>query len=835
MASNIDVKITADVSDLTAKTAVAKANSNALEAELRKLARAAVEAGGELSQEMKSGLDKAAEAAARAKAEYTNLNNELKNGKEGSRVFTEGLGLMKEGLAALGIVASIEAVKSFGEAVLENAAHLAHEAAVLQLNVEAYQAFRQAAVDTDVGLETADGAIRRFTVNVGNAQAGMGEAGKAFLQMGINVNQSNEALLQQVAIFMQHADAGTRARISQELFGRSGAELIPLYAEWAKGAEELTGHYQKLGRVLSPEVAEAAENADDKLKGAWEHMKVQAAPAVVDVTEKFAGLVEWLTTTNSKLDEFVHKFDIKIDTSSFFGGIAMKLPGSRPAPPEGGQEADKHKLYHLPTEEDEVNQLSALDGKLKQRHDLELAITAAIQKKHEYEAAGHAKSAAAAQTAIDDLQKEMASLNKKPADPTDKLLERQQKEAFRELQEEARKYLQQKDEIARADAQLQIGLARTHLTEEKSILAQEFAEHKISADQKYEMTLQAIARQVDAEKAAAQQIIDSYVTTDTQKHQAMNNMVLLDAQKNAQIAEAARELTGELKREDEKRLESNRATLQQIDTLERGLVDSVFNVNETFTQQMAQLGLRLLQQEIENDLAYMVQHMEVNAGLLASDKATQSAGFLAKLLGLGQQTAAVAAATATQTATTAAGQATQTGAVVASQAAQTGAVAAGTAAQTATKATGAIAGKALSKSVAATEIHSDAYQAAAGAYKSVVGIPYIGPILAPIAAGVAFAAVEAFGSFDKGINVVPGDMIAQIHAGERIVPAADNRAMIAALQGADRSEGGSGGDANLTFAPVINYHKPADLNSLLREQGSDLRAWFAEEKRNGNI
>jgi hypothetical protein len=36
-------------------------------------------------------------------------------------------------------------------------------------------------------------------------------------------------------------------------------------------------------------------------------------------------------------------------------------------------------------------------------------------------------------------------------------------------------------------------------------------------------------------------------------------------------------------------------------------------------------------------------------------------------------------------------------------------------------------------------------------------------------------------SFDVGANYLPGDMLAKVHAGERIVPAADNRALMARL------------------------------------------------------
>jgi len=47
-----------------------------------------------------------------------------------------------------------------------------------------------------------------------------------------------------------------------------------------------------------------------------------------------------------------------------------------------------------------------------------------------------------------------------------------------------------------------------------------------------------------------------------------------------------------------------------------------------------------------------------------------------------------------------------------------------------------------------------------------------------------FAAMQPYGAqmFDKGTNYLPSDMIAQVHEGERIIPAADNRELMARLQ-----------------------------------------------------
>jgi hypothetical protein len=85
----------------------------------------------------------------------------------------------------------------------------------------------------------------------------------------------------------------------------------------------------------------------------------------------------------------------------------------------------------------------------------------------------------------------------------------------------------------------------------------------------------------------------------------------------------------------------------------------------------------------------------------------------------------------------------------------------------------------------------DAKEAASGAYKAVVGIPFVGPALAPVAAGVAFAGVMAFSAKDgydvpanvgRGIDGM-GGQIGIVHPREMILPA----------ETADRFRNGGGG------------------------------------------
>jgi len=86
-----------------------------------------------------------------------------------------------------------------------------------------------------------------------------------------------------------------------------------------------------------------------------------------------------------------------------------------------------------------------------------------------------------------------------------------------------------------------------------------------------------------------------------------------------------------------------------------------------------------------------------------------------------------------------------------------------------------------------------------------LGAPAFGAAMAAAAAGYASLA-----SFDKGTNLLGADMIAQVHAGERIVPAADNARLIElTARGAGASNDNAGkGDMHVHYNPTINGHLP---------------------------
>lgn len=128
-------------------------------------------------------------------------------------------------------------------------------------------------------------------------------------------------------------------------------------------------------------------------------------------------------------------------------------------------------------------------------------------------------------------------------------------------------------------------------------------------------------------------------------------------------------------------------------------------------------------------------------------------------------------------------------------------------------------------------IMADAAAGAAAAYQSVVGIPYVGPFLAPAAAAATFVAIEAYkniASFDVGAMNIPHDMPAMVHQGETILPRPFAEDFRAAISGNGRA---GGGDTHVH----INATDAESVQRLFDRNGPALVKSLQRQLRNGSF
>lgn len=138
--------------------------------------------------------------------------------------------------------------------------------------VESFSALTYAADLSGLSQEGLASAMVKLTKNMSDAAQGTGEAIKGFTALGISVKDSNgnlkgsDAMLAEVADkFAAMEDGAGKTALAVSLFGKTGAQLIPMLNAGAAGIDDLKKEAAELGLVLSTETARSAEEFNDTL------------------------------------------------------------------------------------------------------------------------------------------------------------------------------------------------------------------------------------------------------------------------------------------------------------------------------------------------------------------------------------------------------------------------------------------------------------------------------------------------------------------------------------------------------------------------------------------
>lgn len=372
-------------------------------------------------------------------------------------------------------------------------------------------------------------------------------------------------------------------------------------------------------------------------------------------------------------------------------------------------------------------------------------------------------------------------------------------------------------QISTSDIDTDLHIAQTQSKDQQQAASAGFDLHMkdpsqgIDADAKYKAMKAAIEAEAAAEMKAAEEKKELNANDETAVNAAANKEREINADLQSKLAELERQRTADVQRQNEARLKAEedaakkkaevwREADQEIYSAENQLISGIINGQKSMGQILAQLAAQLVERELQADVRALTAKKLAAAQGTEVDKKEAEGGLLMHLLAARKKEAVTATSLAQQSAQTAAAASTQTAVVQAS-----------TIAQTAAKTTGVATASAVGSAANKAEIGSNAAVAGSGVFKALAGIPVVGPVLAAAAMPAAIAAVSALAGsagFAKGINEMPNDAIALIHAGERIVPRADNQAMIEALAGNGKRGDDARGDMHLHYAPTVNGHMP---------------------------
>ena len=185
----------------------------------------------------------------------------------------------------------------------------------LGLSAEAYQEWDYVLSQSGVNIESAGMGFKTLTNQIDSAKKGSKEAQERFAKLGISMDDINklsrEELFTKAITGMQGlADNTDRAALANQLFGRSGQELAPLFNATAESTEALKQKAHDLGFVMSDEAVSAAVKYTDSLdtlkrtfQGVKNNIVSQLLPGFTSITTGLSELLAGQDGAKEKLQQ----------------------------------------------------------------------------------------------------------------------------------------------------------------------------------------------------------------------------------------------------------------------------------------------------------------------------------------------------------------------------------------------------------------------------------------------------------------------------------------------------------------------------------------------------
>lgn len=207
--------------------------------------------------------------------------------------------LMKIG-ATLGVAFSGTAIAHFVGSALEAQDAISKMSQKVGISTETLSGWSLAAQQAGIDVDQLQSGLVKFAKTADAAATGNKEALASFEQVGVKVTDAKgklkplDELFSEVADHMaEFADSTGKTALAVKLFGKAGAELIPLLNGGAEGLREYIKLAEDFGLIVGGKTAKAAEDFNDKMeqlsfvsKGVANQIAAALAPTLADLATK---------------------------------------------------------------------------------------------------------------------------------------------------------------------------------------------------------------------------------------------------------------------------------------------------------------------------------------------------------------------------------------------------------------------------------------------------------------------------------------------------------------------------------------------------------------------
>ena len=175
-------------------------------------------------------------------------------------------------LAGLGVALSAAGLGAMVKSALESADALNKLSQRVGITVESLSTLVPAAELSGVSAQTFETGLKKLATAMLEAATGSEESARRFAALGVafqdqdgTLRATDAVLLDLADRFQAMPDGAQKSALAVQLFGKSGAELIPFLNQGREGIAALTGEMQALGVQIGGQTAAQAEAFNDAM------------------------------------------------------------------------------------------------------------------------------------------------------------------------------------------------------------------------------------------------------------------------------------------------------------------------------------------------------------------------------------------------------------------------------------------------------------------------------------------------------------------------------------------------------------------------------------------
>lgn len=253
------------------------------------------------------------------------MGNEAEESGKKAEKSSDGFTVMKGILANLGTQAIngvINGLKSLGSAMVDAVADVGafgdeidKESQKLGLTTDTYQELSYALERNGASIDDVSRGVMNITNAITDTKNGVEGASESFDALGVSLmnadgsmKSSEEVLLESIDALSQMEDATQRNALTNDIFGRSYQELVPLLNAGSAGISDLMNEAEEYGMVMDEDAVKASAAFEDsltKMKGTMTGVKNSLVgsllPSITMVVNGFADLAIGSTTAQESI------------------------------------------------------------------------------------------------------------------------------------------------------------------------------------------------------------------------------------------------------------------------------------------------------------------------------------------------------------------------------------------------------------------------------------------------------------------------------------------------------------------------------------------------------